>query len=117
MISSTVSNKRTRLSEPEQTQTQQFTNNHAQLRPIFHKSSNQHQHQLIPGEFIQSSQVQQQQQQQITPPQQESESPLTKQDIQRLQKGFDFLIETIVPNKSKQAKDVFTNILKNSLSS
>jgi len=116
-MSSTVSNKRTRLSEPEQTPNQQFANKHAQLRPLFHKNSNQHQHQLIPGEFIQSPQVQQQQQQQqqqITPPQQESEPALTKQDIQRLQKGFDFLIETIVPNKSKQAKDVFTNIIKTS---
>uniref|UniRef100_A0A1D1YDE6 Acetamidase regulatory protein n=1 Tax=Anthurium amnicola TaxID=1678845 RepID=A0A1D1YDE6_9ARAE len=138
MLSSTVPSKRSRLSELEQTPNQQnqqsqqnlqqnlqqFTNQqHTQLRQMFHQNQNQnqnqhqhqHQHQLISGDFIQSSQVQQQQQQQITS-QQESDSLLTNQDIQRLQKGLDFLVETIVPNKSQHAKEVFAEIVKSTIS-
>ncbi|CAI2184940.1 556_t:CDS:2, partial [Funneliformis geosporum] len=118
-MSSAIPSKRTRLSELEQTHQQQNLQNlqqqnlqqfnqHSQLRQMY-PSPNQHQHQLVPGEFIQSPQVQQQQK--------ESESPLlTQQDIHRLGRGIDLLIDAIIPNKSQQAKEAATTII-NSLSS
>ncbi|CAG8556760.1 4215_t:CDS:2 [Rhizophagus irregularis] len=45
-----------------------------------------------------------------------SELILTNQEIQRLKKGFEFLVETVVPNKSQYAKDVFADIIKSTIS-
>ncbi|CAG8515092.1 402_t:CDS:2 [Funneliformis mosseae] len=108
-MSSTIPSKRTRFSELEQTQQQQDLQNlqqnlqqfnqQSQLRQMY-QSPNQHQHQLVPGELIQSPQ---------TP-------LLTEQDIRRLEKGIDLLIDAIIPNKSQQAKEAATIII-NSLSS
>src|SRR6266542_3499919 len=114
MMSSTIPNKRTRLSEMEQSQhhqqqnlqqnlqPQQFTNQQSQLRQMFPN-------QVISGEFIQSPQAQQQQSK-------ESDHLLTEQDVIRIEKGLSLLIEAIIPNKSQQAKEAATNII-NSLSS
>ncbi|CAG8648672.1 9585_t:CDS:2, partial [Funneliformis caledonium] len=98
-MSSTIPSKRTRFSELEQTQQQQDLQNlqqnlqqfnqQSQLRQMY-QSPNQHQHQLTPL--------------------------LTEQDIHRLEKGIDLLIDAIIPNKSQQAKEAATIII-NSLSS
>ncbi|CAG8556566.1 1285_t:CDS:2 [Acaulospora morrowiae] len=47
----------------------------------------------------------------------DTEVPLTGQEVQRLEKLVDVLIESVFPDKAKQAREIVTNVVKTSLSS